>query len=124
MARAAKADFIIEQGATFTRTLTYKTKATSSTPSVAIDLTGWSARMKIKVKSVDTAVILSLTMGSGLTIPNPSDGKIYITISSVQTAAFDFNKAVYDLEIYDTSSPVVVKRLLKGKFTLDREVTV
>lgn len=120
MSRAAKADFIIEQGATFTRTLTYKTKATN----LPIDLTGWNARMKIKVKSVDVAVILSLTMGSGLTIPNPTDGKIYITITSVQTAAFDFNKAVYDLEIYDTSSPVVVKRLLKGKFTLDREVTV
>lgn len=123
MARAAKADFIIEQGATWTKTLAYKTKATQTVASVPIDLTGWNARMKIKDKSSSATNILSLSMGSGLEIPVPTDGKIYITISSVQTAAFDFSKAVYYLEIFDGSDPVVVRRLIKGKFKLDPEVT-
>lgn len=84
-----------------------------------MDLTGFTARMKIKSK-VGGTTILSLTNGSGITL-NGVLGTFTINISAVDTATFSFERAVYDLEMV-TSGTVI--RLLEGAVFLHPEVTV
>lgn len=106
-------NFTIEQGADFTRTFTWKDSA-----GALINLTGYTARMKIKTGAT---TIVSLTEVSGITLGGAA-GTIVVAINAAATAAYTFSKAVYDLEL--VSGGGVVTRLLEGKVLLSREVTV
>lgn len=112
---AGKYDIVIEQGATFSRVITWKDA--SGTP---VDLTGYSARMEVRNSVASGQPILALTSGQGITLGGTA-GTITLSISAVDTAALDFSNARYDLELVQGSN---VKRLLKGTVTLDREYTV
>lgn len=107
---AAKYDIVIEQGATFTRTVTF-------TAGIA-DLTNYSARMQVRRRISDTDTLLDLTVGNGITMTTTA---ITITVEAEDTAALNFDSAVYDLEI--ESPDGVVTRLLYGPVVLSREVT-
>ena len=80
---------------------------------------GYTARMMIKESAGGTAII-SLTNSSGITLA-ASGNNIVIEISATDTAAMDFDNAVYDLEIV---SGTEVTRVLEGKVKLSREITV
>lgn len=108
-------DITIEQGATFALTLTWL-DTDGVTP---INLTGYTARMKIK-KSVGGTEIASLTNASGITLGGVA-GTIAILIADTATAAYTFKRAVYDLELVNGST---VTRLIEGNVILSREVTV
>lgn len=113
---AANYDFIIEQGSTFRKQLTYTDSA-----GVVVDLTGYSARMQLRTKITDANIIISLTdLNSGITFDAPN-GIINLFISDTNTAAFTFKTAVYDLEIIAPGGDVT--RLLSGTITLSKEVT-
>lgn len=107
-------NFTIEQGAEFTRVITCK-----DADGNVINLTGFSARMKIK-RVDNNAVIKSLTVGSGLTLGGVT-GTITINISHTDTTAMDFTEAKYDLELIDSNSKP--DRLIEGRVTFSREVT-
>lgn len=110
-------NFTIEQGSDFVRTLTWKDDA-----DVLINLTGYTARMKIKT-AVGGTQIISLTQAAGITLGGAA-GTIVITITAAQTTAFtvaDFLTAVYDLEL--VSGAGFVTRLIQGRATLSPEVT-
>ena len=80
--------------------------------------------MQIREKKIAAGPIISLTLGNGLTIPNPTDGKIFVEIDSIQTSTFNFKCAVYDIEIFVLgSNPPIVERMLEGSVDLNREVT-
>jgi len=114
---AGNYNFCIEQGTDFERIFTYKNAA-----GVVIPVTGYGARMKIR-KSPDSAnPILSLSTGAtgGITV-GTTDGTFTVAITDTQTAAMDFDNAVYDFEIIDTNLKVI--RLLKGQVTLSKENT-
>lgn len=84
------------------------------------NLTGWTARMHIR-ESVDAdTTIVELTTPGDITI-STNDAKITITIAATVTAGFDFDEAVYDLELLDATSKVT--RLIEGTVTLCKEVT-
>jgi hypothetical protein len=51
----------------------------------------------------------------------PTSGTIGVFIDAERTAAFNFNKAIYDLEIVSGS---IVTRLIEGNVTLTKEVTI
>jgi hypothetical protein len=109
-------NFTIEQGATFTRQFRYKDA--NGDP---IDLvTGHGARMEIKDKIGGTRVTGGFfsTTGDGINITDTN--LITLTISSATTAAFNFTTAVYDIEIFTSTT---VTRLLQGKIKLSKEVT-
>tara|TARA_B100001123_G_C15322004_1_gene1028251 strand:- start:2716 stop:3087 length:372 start_codon:yes stop_codon:yes gene_type:complete len=112
-----------DQGSTFRKTITMK----QSDGTTNVDLTGYTARMKIKEEYGGT-LIKSLTSatGQGLTVGGsagtPTNGEIDIEISATDTAAMTPNTiGVYDLEI--ASSGGVVDRVLQGKFIITPEVT-
>jgi len=73
---AGTLDFTIEQGATFNLLLTWKIN------NVAVNLTGYTARLQARVDVEDTETILSLTTANGgITL-----GGVLGTISLDQTA--------------------------------------
>lgn len=114
---AGKYDIIIEQGATFTRVLTWKPGGATG------NLTGMSARMKIK--TLPGVLILSLTQtatanGDVITLGGAA-GTISILITSATTTNLAFTIGKYDLELVDTVGQVT--RLLQGSVTFNREVT-
>ena len=114
---AGRYDIMIEQGATFSLPISYKDSTGSVVDLVAGD--GYTARMMIKESAGGTAII-SLTSSSGITLAS-SGNNIVIEISATDTAAMDFDNAVYDLEIV---SGTEVTRVLEGKVKLSREITV
>lgn len=116
-AQAGKLNIVIEQGTTFNPVLTY---TDNSVPPVAIDLSGYTARMQIRLKQTDAAFIEELTDGNGITLGGVA-GTIALFISDTDTAAFTFTSAVYDLELIDGSGIVI--RLLTGTITLSTETT-
>ena len=123
---AGRYSFAIEQGATTKFEIQYTNGAGDP-----IDLTGYNARMHIRETYDSTVTILELTStldgdGTGLNLNGLANnqpltqGKIGIYISAVKTAAFNFDTAVYDLELVNG---LEVIRLIQGTIKLSREVT-
>lgn len=111
----AEYDFTVRQGGTWARQMTL------AVDDVNVDLTTYSARMKIR-SSPGSTVLLSLTSSSGIVLDEDNSPNITVTITDEQSAALDFVYAVYDLEI--ESAGGVVYPLLYGRITLQKEITV
>jgi len=130
---AGKYNFVIEQGSTLDFEIAYTDSGSNK-----IDLTDYRGRMQIRNKfpGVDnvnnSTLIITLSSslesdGTGLNFSGsnsanpPTSGTIGVFIDAGRTAGFDFNKALYDLEIVSGS---IVTRLLEGNITLTKEVTI
>ena len=118
---AGRYDITIEQGATFTLPVSYK----NSAGSVVNLSSGYSARMRIK-ESVGGTLLASTESGdsTGATISvslAASGNNITITMTAANTAALTFDHAVYDFELISGS---VVDRIIEGRVSLKKEVTV
>jgi hypothetical protein len=114
---ASRYDITIEAGATFQLRITWRDPS-----GVPIDLTGYTARMKVKTTYGGTTVF-SLTSGSGITLGGIA-GTIDILITDTGTAAAIGDSAstcVYDLELISAGGTVT--RLIEGKAFLKPEVT-
>jgi hypothetical protein len=110
-----KYNMICPQGATFSKTLTWKID------DVPVNLLGYTARMQAKDKHKSTcAPILNVTTeNNGITLGG-SEGTIDIIISAEETSGFYAKEYVYDLEL---ASEGIVYRLIEGKFIVTPEVT-
>lgn len=84
------------------------------------DLTAVTARMQIRAKLTDTAVIDELTTANGGIIIDNALKTITIYISATDTAAYTFSSAVYSLELIDGTDVIP---FIYGTITLDKEVT-
>jgi hypothetical protein len=111
---AGALDFTIEQGATFNLLMTWKID------DVAVNLTGYTARLQARVDVEDTETVLSLTTGSGITLGGAL-GTISLDRTATQTAVLPTGEFVYDLELQ--SGGGVVTRLVQGQLTISAEVT-
>lgn len=109
-------DITIEQGATYVQALIWK-----DSDGVAMDLTGYTARMQIRAKKSSETVLHEATTENGGIAITALTGTVTITISAADTAAFDFLKGVYDLELISGTS--VVTRLVEGSVAVSLEVT-
>lgn len=70
---------------------------TSLADAVAVDLTGYTAAMKIRARP-GSPVLLSLTSSSGITLGGTA-GTILVDITAAQTAALPAGLHVYDLTL-------------------------
>tara|TARA_B100000902_G_scaffold155285_1_gene151710 strand:+ start:692 stop:1036 length:345 start_codon:yes stop_codon:yes gene_type:complete len=105
----------IDQGATFSKTFTYKSGGN------AVDLSTHTARMMVRSSYDASSTLVSLTSAGG-DITLASNGVIVVTISATATAALAApNSGVYDLEI--VASDGTVTRLLQGNVSITPEVT-
>jgi hypothetical protein len=105
----------IEQGATFRLSITWKADG------VAVDITGYTARMQVRHRYSSTDTLLSLTSAAGDIVLGGSAGTIVVTASATATAAITERAAFYDLELVSGSG--VVTRLLQGAVSITPEVT-
>jgi hypothetical protein len=86
-----------------------------------IDMTGFTARMQIRVKITDTAVIQELTTENGyITISNVNK-TITLNLPAAITAGYTFNSAVYSIEMISSGGQVTP--FCNGTITLVKEVT-
>lgn len=112
-------NFTCNQGATFSRTITWKDSANA-----AYDLTGYTARMHVRetVSSANTVITLT-TANSRITLGSnaATKGQVTLTISAADTANLVPAVYVYDLEV--VSGGGVVDRLIEGNFVVKAEVT-
>jgi len=104
-------NFIMDQGATFTRTLTVKENGS------AMNLTGYSVASLMRSTHDSSTVVGTFTC----TISNASGGIITMSMTASATGAIEEAIYVYDLEI--ASSSGTITRLLEGEVTVNPEVT-
>ena len=104
---AGELDIVMEQGTTFTRTLTV---TQDESP---VDFTSHTGRLQVRTRDGAATGVIDLTNGSGLTM---NDGSIDIAIAPADTEDLEATDYVYGLE-YETSGGAVYP-LLKGKFTI------
>lgn len=108
-------DLTVEQGATFTVTLTWTVDGSP------VDLTGYDARAQVRSMVTSASTLVDLTVGDGITLGGAA-GTIALAISATDTAALPAPFAgVWDLEV--ESGAGVVTRLLAGAVTVTPEVT-
>ena len=112
---AAVYNMLIDQGATFSRVLTYKDDAGS-----AVNLTGYTARMQVRDTYDAAGVALNLTTENGGITLGGTAGTITLAAAATATAAIEAKPYVYDLELVSGS---VVSRLIQGTFNVRPEVT-
>ena len=108
--------FTIEKGANFSPgTITWK-----DANNVAINLTGYTARMDVK-KDVDSAAIISLTTANGRIALGGVAGTITLAVLAADTDPLITGNYRYDLELVSGSG--VVTRLLEGSTTVVENIT-
>lgn len=107
-------NFTIQQGATFNRVITYK-----DPDGDPINLTDMEARMQIR-PTYGGDVIHELTTDDGGIALGGAAGTITLNIDADDTETFDFDTALYDLELVNADE---VTRLLEGTIVLSKEVT-
>ncbi len=101
------------QGATFSK------RFTLFLDNVPVDLTGYTARMQVRESYDSATTVLSLAVGSGITLGGTA-GTIDVAVSNTATAAIEAAQYVYDLELDSGSS---VDRWLQGSWIVSPEVT-
>jgi hypothetical protein len=109
-------NIICDQGATFTRQLTWNDPNGS-----AVNLTNYTARMDVRT-SIDAAgaAVLSLTTTNGRIVLGGTAGTISLSAEATATEAVESGNYVYDLELVSGST---VTRLVQGSFVVRGEVT-
>lgn len=109
---SANYDLTIEQGATFTFTLTVN----------GVNLTGYTARMQGRTSHAANTTVFNLSSPStGITITSGTNSIVAVTLTAAQTALLTAPlEGVYDLEVV---SGALVDRLLEGTFRVTPEVT-
>lgn len=114
--QAGRFDWVLEQG----RSVSLPISWFDSTQQV-IDVSGYTAALKIKSTWGSTTTLVSLTSSSGITLA-ATDPNITVTIAAATTAAYTgWTRACYDLEL--VSSANTTTRLLEGFVTLRKEIT-
>jgi hypothetical protein len=108
-------DLTIEQGANFSQVITYKEDG------VAVNLTGYTARMQVRATLESASTLVELTTANSRIALGGAAGTISLTISATDTAALTAGRGVYDLELVSGSG--IVTRLLQGVATISRNVT-
>ena len=113
---AAKYDIVMDQGATFSRAITWQ-----DSQAVPVNLTGYTARMQVRDEVDSASAALSLTTENSRISLGGTAGTITLLVSAADTAAVAAGEYVYDLELVSGSGTVT--RLIQGCFTVDAEVT-
>lgn len=108
---SGKLDLTIEQGATFSRTITIKDAS-----NVVVDITNDTFAGQVRKRHQSGTVEAAFTF----TITDGANGEVTAVISSTDTAEMDPGDFVYDIE---WTSGSTVTRLLEGTATVSPGVT-
>lgn len=114
---AFKLKLEIDQGATFDKTVTWKT----GDPATPVNLTGCIARSHFRSALESPDILMELTTANNRIQLGGTAGTIRLRIEATDTAAITWDSAVYDLEIEFPDG--TVERKLKGTVTVSKEIT-
>ncbi len=113
----AKHNFFVYRGATFSEQIEWKDEN-----GIAIDLTGFTARLHMRDTLEATTPFLTLTTENGGITLGGAAGTVDLLASATATSAISATSGVYDLELV-AGDGVTVTRLLEGLVTISPEVT-
>lgn len=137
MSKPVKVQLQIYQGATFTKRFGWGSypyavterngvivnlatgRPAPSSDYIAVNLTGWEARMQARRTVGDDTVLFELTSGNGGIVLG--NGTIVVRISAQETSAYAWKNGVWDLELIAPDGTVT--RLLEGGVSVSPEVT-
>ena len=86
-----------------------------------VPLTGYTAQMQIRETLESTTVIAELSTANGRIVIDPINYTISINLPATLTATFNFDSAVYSMELTDAQSNVF--QFVNGSISLVKEVT-
>ena len=109
---AAIANLLVDQGATFTSTVTV-----FNTDDTLFNLTDYTVAAQLR-KSYSSSSATDFTAAID---SNPTTGKITLELTATQTAALEEGRYVYDVEI--TASDSTITRPIQGIVTVRPNVT-
>ena len=113
---ATRANFIIDQGTTFSTTINL-----SQTDGTLFQLDGYTARGKIR-KSYSSST--ATTFSASISENSPLQDTVTVSLNSAQTGSLQAGRYVYDVEVVDASSnPDIVTRILEGHIEITPSVT-
>lgn len=113
---AATYDFEIEQGATLIKPIVW-----NDGNGAPVNLTGYSARMQVRKNVAAADVLLELSTTNSKIQITPMTGTVTLVFSATTTAAIDWSRGKYDLEM--TSGDGTVTRLIEGEISISKEIT-
>lgn len=114
----ANINITIYKGSTFSKSFQWKT----GSPAVPVNLTGCTARMQVRKNVNDDNVMDTLTTENGrISITEPINGKLVISVPASVSTNYSFNGGVYDIEIVFPNNDIV--RIIEGCFEAVPEVT-
>jgi hypothetical protein len=73
-----------------------------------VDLTGFALQLCIKAQRGDAQALLVLTLGSGLTVADPTTGTITLAMTAAQTTAIGVGSRVWGLYRTDGDRRVAI----------------
>lgn len=109
---ALNSNLAIDQGTTYTVTIMVADNTGS-----ARDLSGFTGRAQLKRSYYSTS-----NTTFTVTIDNPSEGEILMSLTSTQTSSLRSGRYVYDLELVNSNTNAV-ERIIEGIATVYPEVT-
>lgn len=92
-------DIDIVQGKTWAAKFRYLTKSCNGKTNVPFDLSGYGATMVIRECANDSAALLAITSGNGITLGGTA-GTIELEITATQAANLTAGDNVYEIELY------------------------
>jgi hypothetical protein len=110
-------DIEIVQGKTWTAKFRYLTKSCKGKSNVPVDLSGFGASMVIRECAKDSASLLTLTAGDGITLG--ADGTIEIEMTATQASNLTAGDNVYEIEL---SQGYLVIAFATGKAKVYEEI--
>lgn len=107
-------DLELPQGQTWDNEFIYEADG------VAVNLTGYSARMMLRTTAEAASPTVSLSTATN-TMTALSNGTIGLSYSAISSAAITAATYLYDLELVNPLG--AVRRLMEGKAIVTREIT-
>lgn len=92
-------------------------QVTAKSNNVAIDLTGYTIELQVR-DNVTNAELLSLTIGSGLTVTTPSNGIVLVRATAAQMLAL--NAGQFPFGMVAQSGSGVITSWIEGVLTVGR----
>ena len=121
---AARYDFDIEQGSSFTISFTYKDNTNA-----VVNISNWCARIIMTTSDNQTIIYSSgITSSSYKMSLDGPNGKITLLLPAVTTNDFTFKTAKYDLEL-ESDDPLYIgggnytNRILYGLITIVKRIS-
>ena len=108
-------NYAFVQGDTFTSKPAWKVNNSY------VNVTGYTARMDVKIAPTSLSTIVELSSSNGRITVGNTDGVFTLSLSSAETAVLPVGNYIYDLEV--TSPGGDVYTLLSGGFTVNPQVS-